>query len=215
MPLTSARDLLPADPQGALALLRNTAGPAADWLRAVAAAHLGDPLRAQVALRRVSELPEEALADVALPFAQAALAEDRSLAAWLPLAAAVHAAVGEAEPVSPAHLAWELLVRATDATEDDTPARAVRVLTLGALARLLHKPAESAQLLRTAQELARRNRQPELFVAATRALQLRAEEDGDAELAAELQAWGARMLRADGFADAAAQLEGAGRSAIG
>lgn len=187
-----ARASLPAHPRAAIDLLRGDDSPHAHWLRAVASACLGDALRAQVALRR-AELPPEALTDVALPFADAVLA-DAPIAAWLVVAAAVHDAVGDVPPASPAHLAWELLVRATDTTADDSPQRALHVLTLGALARRLGRVDEARQLLRTAQEIARRREAPELLAASTRALVTLARADGDHELAGELLSWGRRQL---------------------
>ncbi len=179
--------------------------PARDWVRAVASTWLGDPLAANVALRaaeRAHAIPADAARDVALPLADAALADAPDLPAWVRLAGravAVHAA-----PPTPLHLAWDVVIAAADLADPDGLEHARLVLALGSLGDRLQRP-EAASLLRAAQEHARRLRSGPLLGDATLAL-LRVHHD-DAALTRDLVRWAERELRAIGDLEAFAAFE--------
>lgn len=151
------RALADRQPEAALDALLHLDDPESHWLRALAAALIGDALRASIALRaarRAGALPPQALLDIAQPFARAVLDEQPAARSLAPLALAVHDELGEVAPVDPVHLAWELAVRAAVMMEDQTASDVGpgMVLTLGALKWRMGRAEEATALLRGAQQ---------------------------------------------------------------
>ncbi len=182
----------------ALEQLRGAEGAAADWLRAVGAAALGDAVRTAVALRALTRTPNATLPDhpeldVALPLADVALSGADVHAPYVAIASVLAAARGQKPPSDPLVLAWETLIRAADLTPPDSADHCRQVLALGAVGHRLGRP-EAGSLLRAAQERALRLRSVELLERTSEAL-ARFHAD-DPELVHEIGRWTRRQVEA-------------------
>lgn len=196
--LHRAREALAAgDADASLAELAGQRGAAVAWLRALAAAHLGDPLRVHLALRdatRQTALPSTAVEDVARPFAEAVLADDPAAAAWRPLAVAVHQARGALDVQDDVELAVSLVCAALARPEPADPPALLVALT--GLRRHLGHLADTLDLARTAQDVARRAGDAEALAAATLLLAEAVHADGDVPTADAVIRHGGRWLDA-------------------
>lgn len=192
------------DPAAALDHLRGADSDDVWWLRALASARLADALRVAVALRHLPAAPEHAAADVGPAYAAALLTDDPSLPAWRTVASWLATSLGLPDPGDAHLLAWDVVSAAADRRDDDDPVRARCVMWLGALAHHLGRPGPGTELLRAAQETARRAGDAAAFFAATEAL--RAAHTDDAEIVAGITRHGARVLRDLGAPHLAARL---------
>lgn len=195
-PVDRARDALRDGlPDAALEHLRGVEHPDAHWIRAVASAASGDPVRVHLAVRALSRAgawPSAPTRDVAHPFAAAVCEDAPQTAAWRVLATAVLAMLGKEAPPTDLNLAWELAVLDADlATDTD---RASRIVALAALRRRMKHLDAARDLARGAQDAAVAAMDADAYVAASNLLADICADEGDLELAASVRRHAERRL---------------------
>ncbi len=181
--------------QDALDLVRGVDAPDTPWIRAVASATLGDPVRVHLAIRdlnRTAAWPEEPTHDVARAFAAAVCEGAPETAAWRVLATAVLALLDVAPPPTDLHLAWEIAAR--DADRATGPERARLIVLLAALRRRMKHLDAARDLARGAQDAAMSSMDADAFVEASALLADICTDDGDAPLAEDVRRHALRRL---------------------
>jgi hypothetical protein len=181
--------------QDALDLIRGVDAPEVPWIRAVASATLGDPVRVHLAIRdlnRTGAWPAEPTHDVARAFAAAVCESAPETAAWRVLATAVLGLLGVEPPPTDLHLAWEVAAR--DADRATGPERARLIVLLAALRRRMRHLDAARDLARGAQDAAMSVMDADAFVEASALLADICTDDGDAPLADDVRKHALRRL---------------------
>lgn len=181
--------------QEALTLVRDVDAPGIHWIRALASATLGDPVRVHLAIRELSRAdawPAEPTHDVARGFAVAVCEGTPETAAWRVLATAVLGLTGASPPANDLHLAWELLARDADRA---VGAERARLIVLLAAVRRRMKHLDAAQdLARGAQDAAMAALDADGFVEASALLADICADEGDLPLSADVRRHALRRL---------------------